>query len=189
MGRFINADGLVSTGQGILGNNMFAYCNNNPVICNDSSGQFPWLVIGILVAFVAGGGVLGYFYNGELGPAQEVPEFSAPPQSLSPSESVPKAENPLENEALPQTKNGDLSVEERVKNAATGASLGLLAGSDVVATGGAALCVAGYASTTIAVLGMTGTQVFATGAALYNLFGMVIAPFFGVKMETIEYEP
>ena len=32
VGRFINADALVSTGQGILGNNMFAYCGNNPVL-------------------------------------------------------------------------------------------------------------------------------------------------------------
>jgi len=31
MGRFINADNYPSTGQGILGNNMFAYCLNNPV--------------------------------------------------------------------------------------------------------------------------------------------------------------
>ena len=39
MGRFINADALVSTGQGILGNNMFAYCNNNPVNFSDPSGN------------------------------------------------------------------------------------------------------------------------------------------------------
>ena len=38
MGRFINADALVSTGQGILGNNMFAYCGNNPVNCSDPTG-------------------------------------------------------------------------------------------------------------------------------------------------------
>ena len=37
-GRFINADALVSTGQGILGNNMFAYCRNNPVKRKDISG-------------------------------------------------------------------------------------------------------------------------------------------------------
>ncbi len=36
--RFINADALVSTGQGILGNNMFAYCLNNPVNCVDVTG-------------------------------------------------------------------------------------------------------------------------------------------------------
>ena len=37
-GRFINADGYASTGQGVLGNNMFAYCNNNPVMYSDPSG-------------------------------------------------------------------------------------------------------------------------------------------------------
>ena len=39
IGRFINADGLVSTGQGILGNNMFAYCLNDPVNYEDSDGE------------------------------------------------------------------------------------------------------------------------------------------------------
>ena len=39
-GRFINADGYASTGQGIIGNNMFAYCGNNPVIRHDPTGQF-----------------------------------------------------------------------------------------------------------------------------------------------------
>ena len=37
--RFINADGLVSTGTGVLGYNMFAYCENNPVNLNDKSGK------------------------------------------------------------------------------------------------------------------------------------------------------
>ena len=39
LGRFINADALVSTGQGILGNNMFAYCGNNPATTVDPSGN------------------------------------------------------------------------------------------------------------------------------------------------------
>ena len=38
-GRFLNADGYVSTGQGILGNNMFAYCGNNPVNYYDPNGE------------------------------------------------------------------------------------------------------------------------------------------------------
>ena len=38
LGRFINADSYASTGQGILGNNMFAYCQNSPVNYSDSSG-------------------------------------------------------------------------------------------------------------------------------------------------------
>ena len=37
--RFINADGYVSTGTGILGHNMFAYCNNNPINCKDVTGS------------------------------------------------------------------------------------------------------------------------------------------------------
>ena len=38
VGRFINADGYISTGQGILGYNMFAYCLNNPIMFVDFSG-------------------------------------------------------------------------------------------------------------------------------------------------------
>ena len=38
MGRFINADAFPSTGQGIIGNNMFAYCLNNPVNGCDPCG-------------------------------------------------------------------------------------------------------------------------------------------------------
>ena len=38
IGRFISADKHISTGQGILGNNMFAYCGNNPVRNADETG-------------------------------------------------------------------------------------------------------------------------------------------------------
>ena len=38
-GRFINADGYASTGQGFVGNNMFAYCLNNPVNMIDVDGD------------------------------------------------------------------------------------------------------------------------------------------------------
>ena len=38
LGRFLNADALIATGQGLLGNNMFAYCRNNPVKRVDVSG-------------------------------------------------------------------------------------------------------------------------------------------------------
>jgi len=37
--RFINADSYQSTGQGILGTNMFAYCNNCPVAFTDETGH------------------------------------------------------------------------------------------------------------------------------------------------------
>ena len=40
IGRFINADAFPSTGQGIIGNNMFVYCGNNPVTRTDIGGYF-----------------------------------------------------------------------------------------------------------------------------------------------------
>jgi len=38
LGRFINSDVFATTGQGLLGNNMFAYCCNTPVSTYDPSG-------------------------------------------------------------------------------------------------------------------------------------------------------
>ena len=39
VGRFLNADGIIGANGGILGYNMFAYCNNNPVMHSDPSGM------------------------------------------------------------------------------------------------------------------------------------------------------
>ena len=39
VGRFINADGYVSTGQGVLGHNMYAYCLNGPMNRKDTVGN------------------------------------------------------------------------------------------------------------------------------------------------------
>ena len=38
VGRFLNADAFAATGQGMLGNNMFGYCGNNPVMGYDPTG-------------------------------------------------------------------------------------------------------------------------------------------------------
>ena len=53
MGRFISADAYVSTGQGLLGFNMFAYCGNNQVNRIDSEGQFWLSAILVTVAFIS----------------------------------------------------------------------------------------------------------------------------------------
>jgi hypothetical protein len=42
VGRFLNADGIIGANGGIMGYNMFAYCNNNPVMYSDPSGN-SWL--------------------------------------------------------------------------------------------------------------------------------------------------
>ena len=39
-GRFLSPDKYTTTGQGVIGNNMFAYCNNNPIQYKDDNGDF-----------------------------------------------------------------------------------------------------------------------------------------------------
>ena len=56
MGRFINADGYVSTGQGISSYNMFAYCLNDPVNHSDPDGNF---CITACIIVIASGAVIG----------------------------------------------------------------------------------------------------------------------------------
>ena len=51
--RFVNADSIAYTGQGIIGANMFAYCNNNPMIYSDPTGEIGGLVIGIGIGIIA----------------------------------------------------------------------------------------------------------------------------------------
>ena len=53
IGRFINTDGYISTGQGLISYNMFAYCNNNPVSYVDPTGEVAWWVVAIVVVVVA----------------------------------------------------------------------------------------------------------------------------------------
>ncbi len=75
MGRFLNADGYVSTGTGLLGLNMYTYCINNPVNMMDSAGTWPkwiedgaaWVNVNIIepVAEVI---VRVYTYTSDFGP-------------------------------------------------------------------------------------------------------------------------
>ena len=56
-GRFLNADRYVSTGTGMLGYNMFAYCNNNPVMFTDPTGEFIFGAILLALGCVAVAGL------------------------------------------------------------------------------------------------------------------------------------
>ena len=58
--RFINADdyGLIATLSEVPGQlNLYAYCNNNPIMYTDGSGCFPWLILAALLLFTPIGGV------------------------------------------------------------------------------------------------------------------------------------
>lgn len=59
-GRFISADGLLSTGQGILGHNMFAYCLNNPTNRFDIGGNISFAMGALLVFGVLLIGAVAY---------------------------------------------------------------------------------------------------------------------------------
>ena len=53
-GRFISADVYLSTGQGVLGHNAYAYCLNNPVNSCDPAGLWSWggFLTGLAIAVV-----------------------------------------------------------------------------------------------------------------------------------------
>ena len=58
--RFINADSYASTDSGdAVSCNMFAYCNNNPIIRKDPSGEFFLLTIAIIGTCMLIGGAAG----------------------------------------------------------------------------------------------------------------------------------
>ena len=65
--RFISADVLLSTGQGVLGHNSFAYCGNNPITRIDSEGEFWHIVVGAAIGGLIGGisSIVGQAISGE----------------------------------------------------------------------------------------------------------------------------
>ncbi|MDY5082321.1 MAG: glycohydrolase toxin TNT-related protein [Candidatus Limivicinus sp.] len=58
IGRWINADSQLNAKDGILGYNMFAYCNNNPIKYSDQNGHsiiLACIIVGAIVGALAGG--------------------------------------------------------------------------------------------------------------------------------------
>ena len=55
-GRFINADNYISTDSGPLGDNMYLYCNNNPISYVDSDGNS--ILAGMVIGIAAVGTVI-----------------------------------------------------------------------------------------------------------------------------------
>ena len=60
IGRWINADGYISTGNGVLEKNMYAYCQNNPVNMFDPSGEIAITTLILIGSIVAGVAVSSY---------------------------------------------------------------------------------------------------------------------------------
>ena len=55
VGRFINADSYLSTGTGLIAYNMYAYCNNNPTMGYDPTGEWTYSIGFSVSTFLFGG--------------------------------------------------------------------------------------------------------------------------------------
>ena len=88
IGRFINADGYVSTGQSFVGYNMFAYCNNNPVMLSDPTGACSLFVIPAL-SIVCAIGILAYCTYITATSSLEPPSTPSSQNSISPQQTGP----------------------------------------------------------------------------------------------------
>ncbi len=78
-GRFLNADSYASTGQGALGYNMFAYCNNNSISYSDNSGLRMEYANADLIGGYLGFSTAGFDPNGSFSPGSRrinVPDLS-----------------------------------------------------------------------------------------------------------------
>ena len=164
-GRFLNGDRYVSTGQELLGYNMFAYCENNPIAYIDTEGEFPVFVVAAIGLCVLGFGIWGATRDYDLcNPAPEQIDAQ-----------------------IDQEQDEKISVGTRIKNTVLGMGIGLVVGGGAVATCGVFSVAVGGASATF--LGYSAVKTFAIGALAYNSSVIAIMPFFGVEMEPIEYEP
>ena len=58
--RFVSADVFMTTGQGVLGGNMWAYCANNPVCRYDTSGRLWEEILDLIGSIIGFGGEASY---------------------------------------------------------------------------------------------------------------------------------
>lgn len=131
----------------------------------DYSGEFPWLIVGILAVSALIGGVLGANADVEIGSMYD---------------------KPTDANRLDSSETYELTTGEKIKNTVIGASLGLAAGGAIVATGGAIVGAIYGAGATY--LGVTAFQGFAIGALAIDSSAFLILPVFGISIEAVEYE-
>lgn len=137
----------------------------------DISGEFPWLILGILAVSGIVGGILGYNSDTVIG-----------------DKSIAKGENPEADKSIADEDREELSTGDKIKNTIIGTGLGIATGgAALILLGSGAALFAGSATTTISFLGATGAQTVATGALAYNVLPILIAPFFGAEIEPLEF--
>lgn len=116
--RFVNADALVTTGQGFDGNNMFAYCENNPVNRFDPTGNFAIVATAATVTvcgiaawkiatlFVAGVTALAALDVGIHNPPTTWPSISLPEEEIIQKAKVKEEEKEKEKDIAQPPRAG-----------------------------------------------------------------------------------
>ena len=118
-GRFLNADGIACSVGGVGGNNMFAYCENNPIMFADHGGQFvltlPAILWGVL-ALESGIAAInemskidwsGFSFSlPEMSPVVTAPApYLKPPVVQTPASSYPAVGAVAQAQTKPQAKS------------------------------------------------------------------------------------
>ena len=186
---------------------MFAYCLNNPVNSSDPTGQFPWIVLGVIVFCGVVGGIIGYNSKSKLIDKPKTTQNSSNYKKQSNSNnnntsktksntskgksnaSKGKSSSSNRNVSRHQnrgsishnTENNRLSSSDRAMNTFIGATLGIAVGGAVVALVGAGIAVIGGAVA-------LGAQVAAIGCLAFNAEAIIFAPFYGIEMEPIDWD-
>ena len=162
---------------------MFAYCNNNPVMYGDEEGDFPWLVVGILLGSAIIGAIIGAHSDKKLAPSSNT-------KNNANDKKGPPTEEDLENYEDSQksitAECEELTTGDRIKNAIVGAGIGLAVSGAAVATGGVA--VGAFSGITHSYLGLTALQGFAIGSLALDTSAFLIFPIFAIEIQPIEYE-
>ena len=109
VGRFISSDVLLSTGQGVLGHNAYAYCGNNPINRYDPSGNsFLGIAAGAVIlkylAAFAASALLLIGFNNIVNNPPASPPITIPKFEFK-SESTEKAEEKDKPAAIPSQPN------------------------------------------------------------------------------------
>ena len=171
IGRWISADKFVSTGQGLTSYNMYAYCGNNPVMLSDHNGEFPFLIVGILVVSAVVGGILGYNSDVKIGESAKG--------------NIPEADKSITD--YEENEDNELSTGDRIKNTVIGTGLGIAVGGTALIVVGTGVSLGvGSATASVKLLGATGLQTVASGALAYNVLPILMAPFLDIEAEALD---
>lgn len=211
MCRFINADGIIQTGQGVLDKNMFAYCMNNPANMVDSEGDIAaWIIaLGIISLCTVIGGIIGYMKkdsayknaqsNSQKNKASSSNDNSNSNKNKTSNDNTKDSSSKKTNSSLKKRSsdkntsenNEKLKPKEIAMNVFIGATMGMAVGGALVALGGVACAVylgtaAVYGTISFAALAAS-RQVAAIGILAFNAEAMIFGPFYFVELEPIEW--